>query len=183
MPKTLLGIALFISFSSIAFAEPTDDGADLKPPQDGWRSNVMLGVARFPSSNMDLGTGVSASVLVGREWVRDQLGLQVGLELEAESFGHVLSSNGDLNLYSARPTVRLSYYAGHWMPYAELGVGYTYASAADASDNMLAIAGAAGVSYRFTDRLALGAYVRYEPDFEPALNQFVDFGLAFNVLH
>ena len=182
--KIILGISCVLALSHVAAAD-TDEGpqADLKLPQDGWRSNVTLGAARFPSSSMNLGNGVSTSVLVGREWMSDQLGLQVGLELEAQSFGHILTSSGDLDTYSARPTVRLAYYTNHWMPYAEIGLGYTYASQSMASDSMLAVEGAAGLSYRLGDRFALGAYVRYEPNFEPALNQFVDFGAAFTVLH
>ncbi len=183
--KTMLAILSTLTVSAVCLADPIAEGeaADLRLPQDGWRSNVTLGAARFPSARMDVGNGVSASVLLGREWMHDQTALQVGLELEAQSFGHVFSSSGDVNTYSARPTVRLSYYTDHWMPYAELGIGYTYGRASDESDSMLAFEGAVGLSYRIGDRYALGAYVRYEPNFEPALNQFVDYGVAFTVLH
>jgi opacity protein-like surface antigen len=195
MMKTLLAISCVVSFSGVCFADsaPAHDDAteDLAPPQDGWRSDVSLGASRFPSASIDVGTGVSVGVLVGKEWMSDRMGVQLGLELEAQSFGHILTSDGDLNTYAARPTVRFSYYANHWMPYGEVGLGYMYASESDtvggmsvsSTDNMLALEAAVGLSYRIGDRFALGAYVRYEPCFEPALNQFVDIGAAFTVLH
>jgi hypothetical protein len=198
--KTVLGIASVLLVPAVCFAD--DTARDTAPaaasvPRDGWRSNVTLGAAEFPSaaSGTNLGTGSSASVLLGREWMHDRIGIEAGLELESQSYGGswydmLFTDSATINTYSVRPTVRVTYYSDHWMPYAALGAGYSYASESgtvagmgvSASDNLLAIAASAGVSYRIGDRYALGPYVRYEPCFEPALDQFVDFGVAFSVL-
>lgn len=160
-------------------------------PSDGWRVNAAIGAADYPT-NSAAGTGVATSVRGGYEWMRGQVAWGVGLELEMESngtAGEMPFTSSAFNTYFARPTVSFAYYGEHWLAAAALGIGAVYETATGTlggmpiseSNEMLAIAGSVGLSYRITDRIARGPYVRYAPCLEPALSQYVDFGISLAV--
>lgn len=195
MNKTLLiGIATLL-VPAVSFADDAarDDGpAAESVPHDGFRATVTIGAARAESTSVNLGTGGSVAGRATYEWMYGRLGVGVGFELEAQDFGdgpwslNPPNSSVTLRTYAARPTASVVYYGDHFLPYASLGVGFMHAAGSvttdtmsmSETDNMLSISASAGISYRITNRIALGPYVSYQPNFEPALNQFVDIGVS-----
>lgn len=185
MMKPIILASLFVS--GVCFADGNDSVATSRAvPSDGWRANVTIGAAEPATTK--LGTGSSESAMYGFESMHGRLGVDLGLELEAQTYGSgwLVAGSNRVDVYSARPTVQLEFYGDRWLPHASLGAGYAYGTgtgtidgmSVSGSDNFLALAATAGIDYRITDRIAVGPYVRYAADWEPALNQFVDFGIS-----
>jgi len=171
----------------LCFADGTDQPAPTSVPPSGLRSNVTVGAVDSASTRAGWGTSESALLAYGS--MHGRLSIDVGVELETQRYSGVVSAvEYRVANYAGRPTVGVEYFGDRWVPHASIGVGYMFVTASGAvqgmsastSDNLLAIAASAGVDYRLSDRVALGAYVRYEPCLEPALNQYVDVGLGLS---